>query len=62
MHGNTLHSLFNFVYIMIWPMQNGLGGGGRMLTNLTYLIFRHQNVSSCQISMDKTLFGEILHT
>ena len=28
MHGNTLHSLFNFVYIMIWPMQNGLGGGG----------------------------------
>ena len=32
------------------------------MANLTYVVSRHQNVSSCQVSVDKTFIGEILHT
>ena len=44
--------------------MQGRGQGVRVkkeqVANLTYLIFRHQNVPSCQVSVDKTLpYGKI---
>ena len=42
--------------------EYSLGRKSDNMANLTYIISRDQNVPSCQVPVDKTLIGEILHT